>query len=71
MRGAGLQLVRNACFEPRRGAIVAPKRGWKGLKVAPTLADADAMPAEKAVVCRCEKVTRAEIEEVSIVLLLF
>eukprot|EP00051_Salpingoeca_urceolata_P017468 m.237990 g.237990 ORF g.237990 m.237990 type:complete len:598 (-) comp18962_c0_seq7:124-1917(-) len=54
LAAAGLELKDDASFNPVRRPLVVAKNGWKGL----TLKHKD--PA-KHVVCKCEKVTEAEI----------
>ncbi|KAK3259835.1 hypothetical protein CYMTET_31189 [Cymbomonas tetramitiformis] len=51
---AGLSTSPNPGFNPHRRPIITPKDGWKGLKVG------HQDPA-KNVVCKCEKVTEAEV----------
>jgi glycerol-3-phosphate dehydrogenase len=45
-------------FNPLRAALIVPKKGWRGLKVGPMGKYTD--PATN-VVCKCEKVTEAEV----------
>ena len=56
---AGLSKRKNKDFDPNRAPIVAPKKGWSGLKMGKA-DDASIDPAKK-VICRCELVTEAEI----------
>lgn len=58
LQGAGLALPANPTFNPNRAPIVVPKDGWKGLRAGPPGAVAN--PREN-VVCKCEKVTEAEV----------
>jgi glycerol-3-phosphate dehydrogenase len=51
---SGLELPKNKCFNPFRLPIIRPKRGWKDIKI-------DHKDPEKNVICKCEKVTEAEI----------
>mmetsp|Transcript_38880 Transcript_38880/g.82061 ORF Transcript_38880/g.82061 Transcript_38880/m.82061 type:complete len:609 (+) Transcript_38880:32-1858(+) len=55
LKERGLELEKNPNFNPNRRPIIVPKSGWKGLKVG-----AEGEP-EKNVVCKCEKVTEAEV----------
>eukprot|EP00041_Stephanoeca_diplocostata_P026465 m.714801 g.714801 ORF g.714801 m.714801 type:complete len:298 (+) comp22973_c0_seq10:1826-2719(+) len=51
----GLRFKPNTNFNPYRKPIIRPKNGWKGIKI-------DCKDdAAKNVVCKCEKVTEAEI----------
>ena len=52
-------LMPDSSFNPRRAPLIVPKSGWKGLKVGPHGKHA-ANPAAN-VVCKCEKVTEAEV----------
>jgi glycerol-3-phosphate dehydrogenase len=60
LAGAGLELAENPSFNPVRLPIVRPKNGWRGIKAGPPGKYTD--PAEN-VVCKCEKVTEAEVAE--------
>lgn len=55
---AGLELTPNEHFNPNRAPIITPKVGWKGIKAGPIGKFTN--PKEN-VVCKCEKVTEAEI----------
>jgi glycerol-3-phosphate dehydrogenase len=55
---AGLQMNKDPTFNPKRAPIVVPKDGFKGIKIGP--AGKYTNPKEN-VVCKCEKVTEAEI----------
>jgi glycerol-3-phosphate dehydrogenase len=57
---AGLSGELNPDFNPHRAAIIVPKNGWRGIKAGPVGKYTD--PREN-VVCKCEKVTEAEIVE--------
>ena len=59
---AGLAMKPDQDFNPIRAPIIVPKKGWKGLKVGPAEKIADTDPKSK-VVCKCEKVTEAEVIE--------
>ena len=52
----GLETEANNAFNPYRKPIIVPKNGWKGIKI-------DHADPEKNVVCKCEKVTEAEIKD--------
>lgn len=54
LRDAGLDAQPNPTFNPYRRPIIRPKDGWKGIKIGHK-------DPEKNVVCKCEKVTEAEI----------
>lgn len=55
---AGLQLIPNHSFNPNRFPLVCPKSGWKGIRAGPV--GKVITPAEN-IVCKCEKVTEAEV----------
>jgi L-2-hydroxyglutarate oxidase LhgO len=56
--------VPNPLFDPQRPPIVAPKNGWKNLKLQKNLDRAfECKNPKENVVCKCEKVTEAEIVE--------
>jgi len=65
LQNAGLKLTPNKKFNPIRAPIIVPKDGWKGLRATatPGLAkgNADSLAATENVVCKCEKVTEAEV----------
>lgn len=58
LKKAGLELKPNLNFNPNRAPIIVPKSGWKGIKAGPVGKFTN--PKEN-VVCKCEKVTEAEI----------
>jgi glycerol-3-phosphate dehydrogenase len=53
---AGLGQSQNPLFNPNRAPIITPKDGWKGLS-----ATGKATDPKSNVICKCEKVTEAEI----------
>ncbi len=55
---AGLDLTKDSAFNPKRAPIVVPKDGFKGIKMGPPGKYTN--PKEN-IVCKCEKVTEAEI----------
>ena len=55
---AGLELKPNAEFNPYRAPIIVPKDGWKGIRAGPVGKVTD---PKQNVVCKCEKVTEAEV----------
>lgn len=57
---AGLKMNPNPTFNPNRAPIIRPKKGWVGLKAGPV---GKYTNPEENVVCKCEKVTEAEIVE--------
>lgn len=57
---AGLKMERNPKFNPIRAPIIRPKNSWKGIKAGPIGKYTD--PNEN-VICKCEKVTEAEVIE--------
>lgn len=58
LKKAGLDLAPNLKFNPNRAPIIVPKSGWKGIKAGPAGKYTD--PKEN-VICKCEKVTEAEV----------
>lgn len=64
---AGLELVPNPTFNPKRAPIIVPKVGFKALAPDGSLTPIRAGPVGKYtdpaenIVCKCEKVTEAEI----------
>jgi glycerol-3-phosphate dehydrogenase len=60
LQQAGLELEKNPNFNPNRAPIIVPKNGWKGIKAGPVGKYTN--PKEN-VVCKCEKVTEAEVVE--------
>jgi glycerol-3-phosphate dehydrogenase len=58
LKAAGLRTSPNPNFNPNRAPIIIPKSGWKGIRAGPWGKYTD--PKEN-VVCKCEKVTEAEI----------
>jgi L-2-hydroxyglutarate oxidase LhgO len=59
---AGLKVEKDPSFNPLRAPIIVPKDG-RNLKYSKTEADAKGADPKKNVVCKCEKVTEAEIVE--------
>lgn len=57
---AGLVMEPNPKFNPLRAPIIRPKNSWKGIKAGPIGKYTD--PNEN-VICKCEKVTEAEVVE--------
>lgn len=57
---AGLKMVPDPSFNPNRAPIIRPKNGWKGIRAGPVGKVTD---PEQNVVCKCEKVTEAEVVE--------
>lgn len=60
LKKAGLDIIPDEDFNPNRAPIIRPKNGWKGIKAGPVGKVTD--PAQN-VVCKCEKVTEAEVVE--------
>ncbi len=58
MHAAGLAVQPNPSFNPNRAPIITPKDGWKGLRAGPP---GKVTAPHENVVCKCEKVTEAEI----------
>jgi len=58
LQGAGLALEKDPSFNPIRAPIIVPKDGWKGIKAGPVGKVTD---PKQNIVCKCEKVTEAEI----------
>jgi L-2-hydroxyglutarate oxidase LhgO len=58
LNNAGLKLQPNPNFNPNRAPIITPKDGWKGIKAGKIGKFTN--PNEN-IVCKCEKVTEAEI----------
>lgn len=58
LQDAGVTLAKNPTFNPNRAPIIVPKAGWKGLKAGPPGTVTD---PQMAVICKCEKVTEAEV----------
>ena len=54
----GLSKQKDPKFNPIRAPIITPKDGWKGIKAGPVGKFTD---PNKNVVCKCEKVTEAEV----------
>mmetsp|Transcript_4031 Transcript_4031/g.7752 ORF Transcript_4031/g.7752 Transcript_4031/m.7752 type:complete len:614 (+) Transcript_4031:55-1896(+) len=54
LQKGGLQLEQDPLFNPYRRPIIVPKAGWRGIKL-------EHEDPKKNVVCKCEKVTEAEI----------
>eukprot|EP00927_Polykrikos_kofoidii_P053540 TRINITY_DN4814_c0_g1_i1.p1 TRINITY_DN4814_c0_g1~~TRINITY_DN4814_c0_g1_i1.p1 ORF type:complete len:690 (-),score=97.52 TRINITY_DN4814_c0_g1_i1:112-2061(-) len=59
---AGLSLENDTEFNPNRAPIIVPKDG-RNLKYSKTASEAAGVDPKKNVVCKCEKVTEAEIVE--------
>ena len=57
---AGLVMAPNPKFNPIRAPIIRPKNSWKGIRAGPVGKYTD--PKEN-IVCKCEKVTEAEVVE--------
>lgn len=56
--------VPNPSFNPNRRPIVSVKDGWKNLKLQKDLSKAwDCKDPKENVICKCEKVTEAEVVE--------
>lgn len=62
LKESGLKLEADPEFNPIRAPIIVPKDG-RNLKYSKTEADAKGVDPKKNVVCKCEKVTEAEIVE--------
>merc|ERR1712032_1207194 len=62
MGKAGLQLESDPDFNPNRAPIIVPKDG-RNLKYSKTAAEAQGVDPKKNVVCKCERVTEAEVVE--------
>jgi len=63
LANAGLALVKNTTFNPKRAPIISVKNDWKGLKLNnPPTMEATEDPKSN-VICKCEKVTEAEVIE--------
>jgi glycerol-3-phosphate dehydrogenase len=60
LAAAGLTLEPNKNFNPIRAPIIRPKNSWKGIRAGPVGKYTN--PNEN-VVCKCEKVTEAEVVE--------
>ena len=58
LRTAGLKVDANKAFNPKRKAMIVPKNGWNGIRAGPVGKFTD---PKVNVVCKCEKVTEAEI----------
>jgi len=54
LQEAGLETEADPLFNPYRRPIIVPKKGWSGIKI-------DHEDPKKNVVCKCEKVTEAEV----------
>eukprot|EP01127_Copromyxa_protea_P020862 TRINITY_DN702_c0_g1_i2.p1 TRINITY_DN702_c0_g1~~TRINITY_DN702_c0_g1_i2.p1 ORF type:complete len:500 (-),score=121.70 TRINITY_DN702_c0_g1_i2:61-1560(-) len=55
---------KNPLFNPKRAPIVVPKNGWKNLKAQKDLSRAfECKDPKQNVICKCEKVTEAEVVE--------
>ena len=53
-----MALTPNPTFNPNRAPTIVPKDGWKGLKAGPP---GKVTNPRENVVCKCEKVTEAEV----------
>lgn len=60
LQQAGLQCTPDPTFNPNRAPIITPKDGWKGIKAGPVGKYTD---PKVNIVCKCEKVTEAEVVE--------
>ena len=61
---AGLCAAPSATFNPKRAPVITPKRGEEGLVFTPDdkgMVNAAGAAPEANVVCKCEKVTEAEV----------
>ena len=58
LQSAGLTLTKDPTFNPIRAPIIVPKDGWKGIKAGPVGKVTD---PKQNIVCKCEKVTEAEV----------
>ena len=61
---AGLCAAPSATFNPKRAPVIRPKRGEEGLVFTPDdkeMVNAAGSAPEANVVCKCEKVTEAEV----------
>jgi L-2-hydroxyglutarate oxidase LhgO len=66
LKAAGFSAPKDPTFNAKRAPIIIPKDGDEGLVYTPddkTSINALGVPAEANVVCKCEKVTEAEIVE--------
>jgi len=62
LQAAGLQTIPDPKFIPYRAPIFRPKDGYKGLKMTPDIEDAWSCKDPRSnVVCKCERVTEAEV----------
>mmetsp|Transcript_55661 Transcript_55661/g.136368 ORF Transcript_55661/g.136368 Transcript_55661/m.136368 type:complete len:689 (+) Transcript_55661:69-2135(+) len=64
LKTAGLDLTPDSDFNPKRAPIIFPKNGENDLVFTPDekpAVNAKGVPPEQNVVCKCEKVTEAEI----------
>lgn len=60
LKEAGLTMKEDTSFNPLRAPIIVPKDG-RNLKYSKTAAEAKGVDPTKNVVCKCEKVTEAEV----------
>jgi len=60
LQRAGLKMEADPNFNPNRAPIIRPKNGWKGIRAGPV---GKFTNPEENVVCKCEKVTEAEVVE--------
>jgi L-2-hydroxyglutarate oxidase LhgO len=56
----GLEMPVNRNFNPKRAPIIKPKNGLKGLVMGPVGKETN---SEKNIICKCERVTEAEVVE--------
>lgn len=60
LKKAGLDCKPDPSFNPNRAPLIRPKNGFKGLRMG-TEAQLKGVPLDKKVICKCEKVTEAEV----------
>ena len=61
LKANGLKLTKDKNFNPNRAPIIKAKNGMRGLKMGPV--EKDLGGPESNVICKCEKVTEAEVVE--------
>lgn len=61
LQQAGLTMESNPSFNPYRAPIVRPKNSWKGIRA--TAVEKSSSNPDENIVCKCEKVTEAEVVE--------
>jgi L-2-hydroxyglutarate oxidase LhgO len=59
---AGLSCSKNENFNPYRAPIIVPKNNFNNLKIAVDIKKSSPNPSEN-IICKCEKVTEAEVVE--------